>query len=248
MNKVFEEQIQRYLVFRWLKKNYFSGLLVCLLAFGSGGLSYFFVFSGFDLVTILSQPLAEVSVILQLSYFVVFLLGISIPISIGSVRFFLVGLQGKKWKVKDLLFAFRFTHYWRGMFIEGVRHLLVITIVLVPVSAFIFLGARQSELNWFILFTVACVTPIYYKYRFTTYVFNQHPNLGFMKTFKSSANLTDGIKWRLFVVDLSFVALFFGGSHFFGLGSLLIAPYYEAFMARYYLDLLSDRPWVQTWR
>ena len=175
MSKGFEEQIQRYLVFHWLKKNYFSGLLVCFLAFLLSGLSYSFVFFNFDLITLLSQPLAEVSIILQLSYVFVFILGISIPISIGCVRFFLINLQEKEWQVKDLLFAFKSTNYRRAIFIEGARYLLVITIVSVPVFIAALLGMQQSGLNWFILLMLVCVAPIYYKYRFTAYVFNQHP-------------------------------------------------------------------------
>jgi len=234
-----EEQIQRYMVLRWLRKNYFSGLLVCLIAFSLGGLSYFFAFSGFELGTFIIQPLAEISVIVQLTYIVVFFLLISIPIALGSTTFFLFGLQGKNWRIHDLLFAFKSSNYWRGMLIQSVRYLIVFSIVLIPVVGFIFVGVPQS--NWFILFMIACVAPIYYKYRFTAYVFIETPQLDLKKNFKRSAYLTDGVKWRLFVIDLSFMALFFVGSRFFGIGGLLVTPYYEAFVANYYLNLCERK-------
>ena len=229
-----EGQKRKYLVFKWLQKNYWPSLLVCLIVFVLGGSSFAYGAPNLTVSDFLSRSFDARSQISNLIFLVAFLLLISGPISTGSAKFFLSSLEGKG-SIKEIFFAFKPELYWKVVCIEAVRYLLFLALPITIVLLRIFMiGINQGALFPLICAGVAMI--FYYIYRFPTYILVQNPKMAFKDIFEKSSHLTVNKRWELFFIDLSFVCLLVAATLFFGIGGLLILPYYEGLIAQYYLD------------
>lgn len=229
-----EEQEQRYMVFKWLRTNYWTSLLVCLLVSVLGGSAFAFGISGLRLSDFLSQYFASDRILANGLFTIAFLFFISIPISIGNARFFPQALEGEG-KISDVFYAFKPKYYWNVILVEAARYAILAAII-IPIVLLI--TYSDNDLATFLLWgtALALAMPPYYKYRFSPFILARYPYMRQKEVFSISTELTNRKRWRLFVIDLSFVALFLVGNLFFGIGGLLLAPYYEGVVAMYYLD------------
>lgn len=103
--------------------------------------------------------------------------------------------------------------YWnlvRGSFYANVRIFLYSLLLVVP-------GIIKS-----------------YQYFFVPYLLAENPDMEPARAAELSTLLSDGEKWQMFVLDLSFFGWRLLGSLFFGLGNLFVEPYYQATMAELY--------------
>ena len=58
--------------------------------------------------------------------------------------------------------------------------------------------------------------------------------------FKATKGLMQGNKWRLFVLDLSFIGWYIVGALVLGVGTLWVTPYHQATRAQFYEALVSQ--------
>lgn len=133
-------------------------------------------------------------------------------ITVGKNRFFLNGFQGNV-GVGYVFSAFNREEFWdifTCMFITKVKNVLWYFILIVP-------GIVKS-----------------YEYSMVPYILTTRTNLTSSEAIEISRELTDGHKWEMFVLDLSFIGWILLGGLLFGIGGFFVTPYYEATMARLY--------------
>lgn len=90
------------------------------------------------------------------------------------------------------------------------------------------------------LYTLLLVVPGIiksYEYCLVPYLLAENPYLEPRRALELSKLMTDGEKWNIFVLQLSFIGWFILGSLAFGLGNLFVTPYYEAAFAELYAAL-----------
>lgn len=82
-----------------------------------------------------------------------------------------------------------------------------------------------------------------YSYSMSDYVKAEHPEYDWRQCLNESARLTDGHKWELFILDLSFLGWAIVGSLCLGIGTLWVAAYKQATYAQCY-EWLTSQPEV----
>ncbi len=80
----------------------------------------------------------------------------------------------------------------------------------------------------------------YYSYRMVPYILAQNPDADSFEAIAMSKEMTDGHKMDMFVMDLSFIGWFILGGLLFGIGTILVMPYYNATYAELYYTLKGE--------
>ena len=94
---------------------------------------------------------------------------------------------------------------------------------------------------WSLLFVIPGIIKTY-AYSMAYFVKVDHPEYGWNQCIKASIALMKGNKWRLFVLDLSFIGWYLVGSLCLGLGTLWVTPYHQAARAQFYCGLTRTQP------
>ena len=89
---------------------------------------------------------------------------------------------------------------------------------------------------WSLLFVVPGIVKSY-QYSMIPYILAENPNVTRKQAFQLSKELTDGYKWELFVLDLSFLGWQLLGLLCCGLGAFFLDPYISATKAEAYTFL-----------
>lgn len=89
---------------------------------------------------------------------------------------------------------------------------------------------------WYLLLFIPGVIKSY-AYRFVPYILAEHPELTAQEVIDKSNELTDGHKFEMFVLDLSFIGWYILGALALGVGVLFVHPYYNATYAELYITL-----------
>ena len=76
-----------------------------------------------------------------------------------------------------------------------------------------------------------------YQYRFIPFLLAENPDLPADRAFEISTMMTDGEKWNIFVLDLSFLGWNLLGLLLLGIGALFVDPYVKATEAELYAAL-----------
>lgn len=79
-----------------------------------------------------------------------------------------------------------------------------------------------------------------YAYSMVPYILADNPNIGYDRALKLSMDMTRGYKFRIFVLQLSFLGWFLLGLILCGVSVLFVMPYYEATMAELYGELRKN--------
>lgn len=74
----------------------------------------------------------------------------------------------------------------------------------------------------------------------TEFILADRPDLAYNEAIEESMRLMQGNKWRLFVLDLSFLGWALLCILTLGIGYLFLAPYMEVAHAHFYADLKAD--------
>ena len=80
-----------------------------------------------------------------------------------------------------------------------------------------------------------------YAYRMVPYLLIDYPNITLREAMKVSREMMRGYKWRLFVLDLSFIGWYMVGMMTCGIGMLFVTPYIQTTTALFYDDLKKQR-------
>jgi hypothetical protein len=139
------------------------------------------------------------------------------PLEVGGRKFFVKGAQSDdEVHFAHLGMAFRQDHYlnivW-AMFYRGFMNFLFYLLLIIP-------GIIKS-----------------YGYSMVPYLLADNPNLDANRALKISEDMTNGQKFDMFVLDLSFIGWYLLGSLAFGIGVFFVNPYAYATKAQLYLVL-----------
>lgn len=80
-----------------------------------------------------------------------------------------------------------------------------------------------------------------YTYRMVPYLLSDFSNISIREAMKVSREMMYGYKWRLFMLDLSFIGWIVFSFITLGLGTLFVVPYMETACALFYDDLKNER-------
>lgn len=79
-----------------------------------------------------------------------------------------------------------------------------------------------------------------YAYRFVPYILAENPGMGVDEALYLSERMTDGEKFNIFILDLSFMGWYFVGALAFGIGVFFVNPYVDATNAELYKVLKKE--------
>lgn len=145
------------------------------------------------------------------------------PLEVGSMRYFKQAAE-QEVNLNHLGFAFNKSRYWdiiKAMFWRGFLNFLWYLLLIIP-------GIVKS-----------------YAYSMVPFILADNPNIGSSRAVDLSNKMTRGHKFRIFVLDLSFLGWIFLGILACFIGVLFVMPYINATKAELYLALrrqaLEDR-------
>jgi hypothetical protein len=139
----------------------------------------------------------------------------SLPVQAGLKYFFIRTPYG------DTNFGNLFTAFKAGRYLSVVKTMFL-------TGLYIFL--------WSLLFLIPGIIKSY-QYRMVPYLITEDPSLATEQALELSRRMTDGEKWDMFVLDLSFIGWSLLGILTFGIGFFFLAPYIEATQAQLYFAL-----------
>jgi len=139
------------------------------------------------------------------------------PFEVGVRQYFKQAAQGDV-DLRHLVYAF-----------AGSRYLVIVKAML--------WRALWSFL-WFLVLIVPYFIKVY-AYSMVPYIMADDPQVGAKRALKISMQLTRGHKWRMFVLDLSFIGWYLLGLLALVVGVLFVLPYINATKAELYLELRS---------
>lgn len=206
-----------------LKKSYWMSFVICLIlgaaagiggGIGSGsssGARTDALFFDFDA----SIALLLLGIILFGSLIAI---GVSIfflqPLTVGGRKFF---IQATKDDVKLNYIGHAFSS----------NYLNIVKTVFFK-NLFIFL--------WSLLFLIPGIIKSY-QYYFVEYLMAERPDMDYRRALDLSRQMTDGHKWNIFVLELSFIGWYLLGILACCIGGLFVNPYYFATQTQLYLTL-----------
>ncbi len=94
---------------------------------------------------------------------------------------------------------------------------------------------------WSLLFIIPGIVKGY-AYMMAPYILADHPEMTAREALRESKRITDGHKWELFVLSLSFIGWFLLIPLTLGLIVIWLAPYTHATLANYYIAMKDDKP------
>ena len=150
--------------------------------------------------------------------FIILTITIGYALDVGQSRFFLRGFKEDVW-VGNLFSVFNREEYFgivKTMFVRDVYNVL-----------------------WYFLFIIPGIIKSY-EYSMVTYILSIDPNIPTNEVIRLSREMTNGHKWEMFVLDLSFIGWDLLASLLFGIGFIFLKPYKVATKAKLYNVLSHD--------
>lgn len=92
---------------------------------------------------------------------------------------------------------------------------------------------------WYLLLIIPGIVKSY-AYRMVPYILADNPNIGYKRAVELSTKMTDGEKFEIFVLDLSFLGWYILGMLALLVGTLFVMPYVNATNAELYLVLRQN--------
>ena len=89
---------------------------------------------------------------------------------------------------------------------------------------------------WYLLLIIPGIIKSY-AYSMVPYILSDNPNIGYSRAVELSNQMTDGEKFDIFVLDLSFIGWYILGALLFGIGVFFVNPYVDATKAELYYVL-----------
>jgi uncharacterized membrane protein len=159
--------------------------------------------------------IAIVVMIFVVLFALAFRIFVGFPLEVGSMRYFRQSAEHEV-NLNNLGFAFnkdRYLDIVKAMFWRGFLNFL-----------------------WFLLLIIPGFVK-FYAYSMVPFILADNPNIGFRRAVGLSNQMTRGHKFRIFVLDLSFLGWIFLGILAFFVGVLFVLPYINATKAELYLSL-----------
>lgn len=158
--------------------------------------------------------------LLFMIFFLAFRVFLGYPIEVGARRFFVRGAESDSdVELSYLTSSFNGTSYMN----------VVITMLKRSIITFLF----------YLLLIIPGIIRSY-AYSMVPYILADNPEMDSKEALDLSKSMTDGQKWDMFVLDLSFIGWYLLGSLLLGLGVFLVNPYVDATKAQLYLVLREN--------
>lgn len=161
----------------------------------------------------------------------------------GIALYFLNLACGRTASTSDLFYGFK------HMFKESLTISLIMTVIntvcLMPYNVFYMLYTTEGSTKWLIYTIVALCAglivylPISLSLSQSYFLLLDFPKYSAKEILLLSIRIMKGRKWKLFLLELSFVPLMLLGLLSFGLGELWITPYKNMTLALYFLDIMK---------
>lgn len=140
-------------------------------------------------------------------------------IKVGKTRFFLENRKYKKTRMKRLLFAYQDKKYKN--------------------IAKVMFKKCLYEFLW--LFTIIGGIIKHYSYYFVPYIISENPDMKSDDVIRLSKNMTKDYRWKMFLLDLSFVPYYIFGICTFNIFNLLVTnPYKECSYTELYMNIRKN--------
>lgn len=149
--------------------------------------------------------------------FIVILMTVGAVLEVGKSRFFLEGFKD------DIRINYLFSGFSQGEYLSIVKAQFV---------------RGLYTLLWSLLLIIPGIIKSY-EYIMVPYILAEEPGLSPNEAITRSRHMTDGQKWDMFVLDLSFLAWYILALFFVGIGGIFVNPYKVATYTRLY-NVLSD--------
>lgn len=81
-----------------------------------------------------------------------------------------------------------------------------------------------------------------YSYAMVPYILRDDPNISYNDAIELSMEMMEGYKWKLFLLDLTFIGWFLLSLLTLGIGFLFLTPYIQSTYANFYEDLKVNIP------
>lgn len=140
------------------------------------------------------------------------------PLEIGGRRYFIQSAQGNA-DLNFLSYGFEKTRY-----LDILKTMLWRAII---------------NFLWYLLLIIPGVIKSY-AFRMVSYILADNPNIGYKRALELSEKMTDGHKFAIFILDLSFVGWLLLGILAAFVGVLFVMPYINATQAELYLVLREN--------
>lgn len=137
------------------------------------------------------------------------------PLEVGAKQYYKQAAQGDV-NMNYLTYSFE-----RGKYFPIVKSMLWMNIL-------VFL--------WFLLLVIPGIVKTY-AYSMVPFLLADHPGIGAKRAVEVSNRMTRGHKWKMFVLDLSFIGWYLLGMIPLMMGTLFVLPYVHATKAELYLTL-----------
>jgi uncharacterized membrane protein len=135
-------------------------------------------------------------------------------LSLSLIRVYLMVIKGKNPEVKDTFSGF--DDFWSAFKVT-------------------FLATLYTFL-WSLLFFIPGIVKAY-SYSMSFYILAENPGMSAKECIKKSMEMTNGHKWELFVLELSFIGWMFLMPFTFGILGIWLLPYMSATFANAYESL-----------
>ena len=173
---------------------------------------------------------------------------VSSPAQIGQSRFFIATReQQNPVDFSYVLYGFKYNYLKQAWAYFSTQLIIALwgLIALIPYAAGIILMAVTKQQGWMGLFALAlpCMIPAIiksYQYKMVPYVLANNSTIDGKRARELSTSMTDGNKWKLFVLDLSFIGWLLLGCLACGIGVLFVLPYINASYAEAYTCLKAE--------
>ncbi|MGM9881619.1 MAG: DUF975 family protein [Bacilli bacterium] len=140
-------------------------------------------------------------------------------IKVGQCRFFLENRRYGETKIRRILFPYRLKKEWNVAKIMFVREVY----------------------TFFWSFTIVFGFVKRYEYFFIPYILAENPDISLKDAFRISKEMARGYKWKLFVMELSFILYYVVGIMSFNLFNLFYTnPFKECVFAELYMNMRED--------
>lgn len=182
---------------------------------GSSGSSGDYGSSGMDFDWGLFAPVGITVFIIVMLFAIAFRIFVSIPLEVGSMRYFKQSAEDEV-NLNHLGYAFN-----KGRYLDIVKSMV-----------------WRGFLNflWYLLLIIPGIIKSY-SYSMVPFILGDNPNIGYRRSVDLSRQMTRGHKFRIFVLDLSFLGWIFLGILLCFVGVLFVMPYINATKAELYLTL-----------
>ena len=139
------------------------------------------------------------------------------PLSVGFIRF-LINSTKDKHRFEDLV----------SVFDKNYKYLVVSGLL-----------TKLYIYFWSLLFIIPGIIKTY-EYRMIPYILSENPDIGFTKAKDLSRKMTYGNKWKIFILDISFIGWYILGFMCCVVGVIFVKPYVVATKTELYLKLKKN--------